>query len=212
MANNDQILLGQIVEEQRKSRMPGVTKSEFFELYTAEQVLKDYDLSDDEIEYGLVGAGNDGGIDSIYTFVNGELVQEDFDHSVLKKGILVEVIIIQAKLSAGFDEDSINRLMAFTGKLFHLGHQLDDFQAVYNSSRRVASADSYLSDTGQPSTLAPCAIVTSHRIKRPSNASGTSAGTTSHDGPMRFFRARRAPSFALARARRSASWWSGSGA
>lgn len=138
MANNDQILLDQIVEEQRKSRMPGVTKSEFFELYTAEQVLKDYDLSDDEIEYGLVGAGNDGGIDSIYTFVNGELVQEDFDHSVLKKGILVEVVIIQAKLSAGFDEDSINRLMAVTGKLFHLGHQLDDFQAVYNEGVRSA--------------------------------------------------------------------------
>lgn len=57
MANNDQIILDQIVEEQRTSRFPSVNRSEFFEMYVAEQVLKDFDLSDEEIEAGLVGNG-----------------------------------------------------------------------------------------------------------------------------------------------------------
>jgi len=63
-------------------------------MYVAEQVLKDHDLSDDEIESGLVGAGGDGGTDGICIFANGELVREDFDHSMLKKNIALDVIII----------------------------------------------------------------------------------------------------------------------
>lgn len=96
MANNDQIILDQIVEEQRTSRFPSANKSEFFEMYVVEQVLKDFDLSDEEIESGLVGNGGDGGIDAIYTFANGELVREDFDYEPLKKNVLIEVVIIQS--------------------------------------------------------------------------------------------------------------------
>lgn len=91
MANNDQVLLDQIVEEQRMARAPTTSVTDFFELYVAEQVLKDYDLSDEEVEYGLVGSNHDGGIDGIYTFANGELVQEDFDPTTLKKSVLIEV-------------------------------------------------------------------------------------------------------------------------
>ena len=120
MTNNDQILLDQIVEEQLTTRLPTASKSDFFELYVAEQVLKDYDLSDEEVEYGLVGSSRDGGIDGIYTFANGELVQEDFDYTVLKKSVLIEVVIIQSKTSNGFDEDSINKLVAITRHLFAL--------------------------------------------------------------------------------------------
>ncbi|EED98975.1 AIPR family protein [Burkholderia multivorans] len=132
MANNDQVLLDQILEEQRVSRAPTATKSDFFEQYVAEQVLKDYDLSDDEVEYGLTGGGHDGGIDAIYTFANGELVQEDFDHTTLKKSVVIDVVIIQSKTSNGFDEATINKLMAVTGHLFALANPLSDYTAVYN--------------------------------------------------------------------------------
>jgi hypothetical protein len=55
MANNDQIILDRILEQQRKQRSPSASKSNFFESYVVEQVLKDADLSDEEIESGLVG-------------------------------------------------------------------------------------------------------------------------------------------------------------
>ena len=66
MATNDQIILDQILEQQRVHAIPpSASKSSFFETYVVEQVLKDADLSDEEIELGLVGDGGDGGIDGI---------------------------------------------------------------------------------------------------------------------------------------------------
>lgn len=138
MANNEQILLKQIIDEQHRLRNPDVTSADFFEMYVAEQVLKDGDLSDDEIEYGLVGGANDGGIDGIYTFVNGELIQEDFDFSGLKKNISIETIIIQAKATNGYGEDVINKLIATTNNLLDLNRQIDEFRDVYNESVRSA--------------------------------------------------------------------------
>ncbi len=85
MTNNDQVILDQVLEQQLKDRAPSMGKSEFFELFVSEQILKDYDLSDEELEGGIVGNGGDGGIDGIYVFANGELVQEDFNPNGLKK-------------------------------------------------------------------------------------------------------------------------------
>ncbi|EKO39501.1 MAG: AIPR protein [Solidesulfovibrio magneticus str. Maddingley MBC34] len=136
MTNNDQIILDKIVEEQRKSRFASASKSDFFEIYVAEQVLKDFDLSDEELESGLVGNGGDGGIDGIYIFANGDLVQEDFDSEPLKKSVLIEVVIVQAKTSATFDEDSMNRFTAVSRDLFDLTQPLANFKSVYNKGVR----------------------------------------------------------------------------
>jgi hypothetical protein len=133
MTQNDQIILDQIVEEQRKERFSSASKSEFFEIYVAEQVLKDNDLSDEELETGLIGNGADGGIDGIYTFANGDLVQEDFDYDSLKKNVLIEMVLIQAKTSPTFDEDSMNRLIAVTSNMFDLSRPVSSFKQVYNN-------------------------------------------------------------------------------
>lgn len=138
MAANDQIILDQVIEDQRKTRVPSASRAEFFEMYVAEQVLKDYDLSYDEIEFGIVGSGGDGGIDCIYTFANGDLVQEDFDYEPLKKNVVIEVWIIQSKTSPSFDEDSMNKLVAVTRDMFDLSKPVDDFRSVYNEGVRSA--------------------------------------------------------------------------
>ena len=134
--NNDQLILDQIVEEQRKLHAPGLKKTEFFEAFVAEQILKEFDLTADEIESGLVGESRDGGIDGLYTFVNGELVREDFDQSCLKKGLLIEVVVFQSKTSTGFDESTLDKFMASTGHLFALANNLDDFKDRYNEGVR----------------------------------------------------------------------------
>ena len=109
MNSNDKIILEQIIGQEHSTRAGTLTKSEFFELFVAEQVLKDYDLGYNEIESGLIGGANDGGIDSIYVLVNGELAQEDFDFSTLKKGVVIETIVIQAKLTDGFGETAVDK-------------------------------------------------------------------------------------------------------
>lgn len=90
MVTNDRILLDQILDQGLAQVDPGTTPNSYFEFFTAEQILKDFDLSADEIESGLVGDGGDGGIDAIYLLVNGELVQED-PGSLHLRGILPSI-------------------------------------------------------------------------------------------------------------------------
>lgn len=136
---NDKIILEQILEEQRKERAPSASKSEFFELFVAEQTLKDYDLGYDELEAGIVDGGDDGGIDAMYVLVNGEMAQDDFDFSSLKKGILIEVYMIQSKLSDGFGETAIEKITATAEEIFDLSKDLDSLSAVYNEGVLAAA-------------------------------------------------------------------------
>ena len=72
MAKNDAILLDGIIQEQMSGR--GLDKGESFELFAFEQILKSFDLTQQEMEHGWVDGKDDGGIDGFYTFVNGSLV------------------------------------------------------------------------------------------------------------------------------------------
>lgn len=132
MAKNDRIILDEILKQRQAEVDPGITPSGFFELFTAEQVLKDYDLSYDEIDSGLVGDGGDGGIDAIYVLVNGELVQEEPDYSHLKKNITLELVIVQAKTSAGFQETPVERFLTVSEDILDLSKAPSALCATYN--------------------------------------------------------------------------------
>jgi hypothetical protein len=134
MASNDRIILNQVLEQQRQNIASSLDPTQYFEVFTAEQILKDYDLSYDEIESGIVAGGGDGGIDSYYVFVNGELLHEDSDFTDLRKDITIEVFIIQSKTSAGFSEVALDRFIAATDDLFDLSKPLDELQSVYNEA------------------------------------------------------------------------------
>lgn len=47
-----------------------------FEYFAAEQLLKDENLDEDEINSGLIGDSNDNGIDGFYIFLDGELINQ----------------------------------------------------------------------------------------------------------------------------------------
>jgi hypothetical protein len=131
--SNDKIILDEILEQQQKARAPDLSPSKYFELFTTEQVLKDYDLSGEEIESGLIGDGGDGGIDSIYLFVNGELVREDFDPAHVKKDSLLELVVIQSKTSAGFAETPVERFITVSDDIFDLAKATGTLRSVYNA-------------------------------------------------------------------------------
>jgi hypothetical protein len=138
VTTNDQIILDQVLQQKRQESAPTLSPSEFFEVFVAEQVLKDYDLSYEELEDGIIGNGGDGGVDAMYVFANGELVREDFDYSHLKRGVELDVVLIQAKTTAGFGEPALDRLNGVFGDLFNLAHALDAYKAVYNEALRTA--------------------------------------------------------------------------
>lgn len=132
MSANDRIILDKILEQSQQELAAQLTAAKYFEIFTAEQILKDYDLSYDEIESGIVGDGGDGGVDSLYLFVNGELVQDDTETSMLRKNVSVELFIIQAKTSANFSESAVDRLKGFTEDLLDLSKNVSLLTAVYN--------------------------------------------------------------------------------
>ena len=58
---NNQILIRECVAQEYEDSASYENEAAYFEYFSASQVLKDYDLSDDEMESGIAGAGNDGG-------------------------------------------------------------------------------------------------------------------------------------------------------
>lgn len=129
---NDQIILGQIIKDKCAESGGDLTISEYFEVYTAAEILKDYELTYDDILYGIVGDGGDGGIDSIFTFVNGEHIKEDSQLNINQKKNHIELVLIQSKTSATFKEDAVTKFRESTQDLFNLSNNPDDYAARYN--------------------------------------------------------------------------------
>jgi len=126
---NDQIILKQILEE--NSYGEEISISDYFEIYSATEVLKNHDLSYDEILYGISGSGGDGGIDSIYTFINGELIKEDTSINTSSKNNNIELIIIQSKTSTNFRETAITKFRETSEDLLNLGNDPKSFKNRY---------------------------------------------------------------------------------
>jgi len=72
-----------------------MSASKAFERFVIEQVLKDFDLDNDETESGDLGGGDDGGVDAMYLFMNGKLISLDIP-PIIPAGP-IELHIIQAK-------------------------------------------------------------------------------------------------------------------
>ncbi|RZF80185.1 hypothetical protein EXT46_12865 [Pseudoalteromonas sp. CO325X] len=130
---NDQIILAQIIEEKCAESADELTVAEYFEIYSSSEILKDHDLTYDDVAYGIVGDGGDGGIDSIYTFVNGELLKEDMEINPNQKKNHIELVVIQSKTSASFKEDAVIKFRESAEDLLNLANDPDDFTARYNA-------------------------------------------------------------------------------
>lgn len=134
MTTNDRILLDTIVADRKSAVAPEMSDSQFFEFFAAEQCLKTYELSYDELESGIVGGGSDGGIDGLYCFVNGDLVPDDdtLEASSVQRGVPVDLVVIQATTSGGFREDKVDKLLISTNDLFNLGTPMRELESKYN--------------------------------------------------------------------------------
>src|SRR5688572_28666380 len=97
MAKNDTILLDGILDERVNNKIPSDKRDEVFEFFAIEQILKDADLSADEILQGKTDGRNDGGIDGFYILVNGHLLTEPESFFWPKTSSELEVHIITCK-------------------------------------------------------------------------------------------------------------------
>ena len=109
MAKNDIVLIDGIIEDMNGSTpLTDMRKGELFEQFATEQLLKEYDLSMEELSKGIVDGKDDGGIDSMYVLINGILLQEDNDFIWPRSSCEITVVIITCKHYDTYRQDVIN--------------------------------------------------------------------------------------------------------
>ena len=140
MSNNTRVLLDQFLEQQKNELTSPLPDDRAFELFACEQVLKDSELSVDELSLGVVGGGNDGGIDGVYAFVNEQLIADDsdifetdFSASRFISGVPLKLRLVQAKRGNSFSEKAIDAVSDSTSRLLDLELSEEYLKTLYSS-------------------------------------------------------------------------------
>ena len=157
MPSNDVVLVDSLIEkafaESEAPRDPGFE----FAWFSAEQVLKPYNLSYEEQESGIVDAGDDGGIDGFYVLLNGRLLTEVLPDEELPRQPRMEVVIVTAKRSASFAQAPLTSLCSSLPELFDFGKTDDELIVPFEEGIldiREVFRSNYISLAGLRPTLA----------------------------------------------------------
>jgi nitrate reductase assembly molybdenum cofactor insertion protein NarJ len=136
VAKNDVVLLNKVLEAKHAVAPTELKDDEYFELFAADQVLKEYDLSTDELLDGLIGGGDDGGVDGSYAFADGKLLEEEPELATAREGIELDLVLIQSKRSESFGEKPIQLIADTIGDLLDLSKTRDQLEAsrLYRSA------------------------------------------------------------------------------
>lgn len=130
---NNQILLRECIQQEFEESTEYTDQGAFFEYFAIAELLKNYNITDDEIDRGNVGGGNDGGCDGIYLFLNDEMLSTDqIDSLSAPKGSTLKLCIIQAKNELGFKEDAIMKLKTVSENLMNMSSSLSDYSTRYS--------------------------------------------------------------------------------
>jgi hypothetical protein len=141
MSDTDLAVLNEIVKQKKAELDPLASDSEFWEFFSAQQILRDYQLDPEEVKFGIVGQesnssaqGTDGGVDSIYLIVNGKLIRDVDQAKALSqhKAPIFDIIIIQSKRGNAFSITTLNRLANTSESIFKIDLLPENFAEKYN--------------------------------------------------------------------------------
>lgn len=135
MATNDTILIDGIIDniisennliDNRQNR--GKT----FEDFAISELLKNYDLTHDQIVDGLVDGGDDGGIDGLYFFVNGNYIA-DKSTTLPKTNAHLEIYVITCKHHDTYELNPLESVDSSLSELFDMTIKTDSLNSKYKS-------------------------------------------------------------------------------
>ena len=132
MAKNNSILLDGILDDRVAERVPSDRRDEAFEYFAFQQLLRDADLSHDEIIAGSVDGRDDGGIDGFFILVNGHPLVEVDSFVWPRSGCELDVWIISCKHHDTFRQAPLDNLVASVSELFDLSVDNDDLKGAYS--------------------------------------------------------------------------------
>lgn len=128
MVNNSLVLLDSVLAKR------GITSgddSEKFELEMISEILKNYAISQDEIKIGIVDGSDDGGIDALYTFVNGNLVTE-VNQKLVKSSAKIDLHIFTVKYEDTYQLHPLESIDSSISELFNLALNKDELKSKFN--------------------------------------------------------------------------------
>ncbi len=138
MAKNDVVLIDGIIDQQLPHLGAVLGRPEAFEIFAFEQILKNYDLSRDEIESGWTDGRNDGGIDGFYVCINGHLLCDRDEFVWPKSNASIEVWLITCKHHDTFVQATLDSMLPTLSELFDLSVQTNRLHGSYSEDIRNA--------------------------------------------------------------------------
>jgi len=137
MSDADRVTLTEILKQERQKNAPGLRTDKYFEIFSAEQILKHrgFDVDHDQVRAGTIGGGDDGGIDGFFLFVNRRLVREDTDPKDFSgQQLSIELVIVQSKASRGFSEAAVSKFQDFFDLCLRLNSNRKASQKLFSQS------------------------------------------------------------------------------
>lgn len=134
MAKNDRFLLDGIVDDRVAARLPSDKRDEAFEYLAFEQVLKEFDLSNEELLSGWIDGRQDGGIDGFYILVNGHILQDPEAFIWPKTGSDLRVFLISCKHHDTFKLATLDAIVATLTELLDFSIDDSGLQGAYSQA------------------------------------------------------------------------------
>ena len=138
MPNNERVLITQLLKELQAGQ-PTLSDSNAFELFACQQLVKSSELSDEEVSTGVVGGGNDGGIDGVFSFVHdrlltedSEIFEDDFSPSRYGSDVPLKLVLVQAKHQNSFTETALDKISSSTKRLLNLEKTDEELGQLYS--------------------------------------------------------------------------------
>jgi hypothetical protein len=113
-------LLDAKINQTKSAQAPTWKDDDFFELFTAQNIIAGESVTAGDIEDGRLGDGMDGGIDAFYAFIDGHLLKEDTESKTFKRRPQFYLYLIQAKRESTFTEKAVDKFVSSAGNLFDL--------------------------------------------------------------------------------------------
>jgi len=133
MPRNDVLALDANFKGWEEKRFPNPAKGfNVFEYYCVEQFARSFDLGDSQLKTGIVGAGQDGGVDAFYILANGELVDSETELDP-KDPPSFKLLIMQIKSDEGFSPIAVDKMYWFTDDLLDLSRKKAQYHSTYHA-------------------------------------------------------------------------------
>ncbi|MFD5328328.1 AIPR family protein [Streptomyces sp. NPDC127092] len=109
--SNEVMLLTERLKQSKAETYPDISDQDYFLISSTDTVLRHKGLSSRQIEDGITDGTNDGGIDAVYLFVDGQIVEDASEATHGTNTPQLELEIIQTKDESGFKEIPLQLLI-----------------------------------------------------------------------------------------------------